>query len=92
VKGAIGYLKQQQQRRQIENPVGYLYEAIASGWNVSVVRESIVPERFNEWFESMKKQGLVVAAMAIDGIHHTLHTQQGWISTEKLMQTDLENC
>jgi hypothetical protein len=85
VKGAIDYLKQQQQQRQIENPVGYLYEAIVQGWSVSVVQESIVPEGFNEWFEQMKKQGLVLAAMAIEGVHHTWHSQLGWVQTRQLM-------
>jgi hypothetical protein len=86
VKGAIDYLKQQQQKRRIKNPAGYLYEAIVQEWNVSVVRESIVPEGFSEWFESMKKQGLVLAAMTIEGVHHTWHCQLGWVPTEQLMQ------
>jgi|GEM_PF-4161382 len=40
----------------------------------------------------MKRQGLVVAAMEIDGIHHTLHSRQGWIPTHQLMQRRFEDC
>ncbi|MEP1080043.1 hypothetical protein NDI52_32270 [Leptolyngbya sp. PL-A3] len=87
VEGAIAYLQHQQQKRKIENPVGYLYEAIGSGWNLPVSEtSSIVPQGFNEWFNEARSQGLVVAAMAIDGIHYTLHTQKGWIPTVQLMQ------
>jgi hypothetical protein len=86
VKGAIGYLKQQQQKHRIDNPVGYLYEAIVQGWSGTVEKDSILPDGFNEWFESMKKQGLVLAAMAIDGIHHTWDVQLGWVPTKQLMQ------
>lgn len=88
VRGAIDYLKFQQGRRFIQNPVGYLYEAIVSGWNLSTPSLSVSapPAGFNEWFDRAKTQGWVVAAMTIDGVHHTLHTQQGWIPTEQLMQ------
>jgi hypothetical protein len=90
VKEAIAYLQYQQQKRQIQNPIGYLYEAIVSGWNLSIARPisiSMLPEGFNEWFDEMKRQGQVAAAMTIDGVHHTLHNQQGWVPTEQLMRS-----
>jgi hypothetical protein len=90
VKEAIAYLQHQQQKRQIQNPIGYLYEAIVSGWNLSIARPisiSMLPEGFNEWFDEMKRQGQVAAAMTIDGVHHTLHNQQGWVPTEQLMRS-----
>ncbi|MBD2024193.1 hypothetical protein [Leptolyngbya sp. FACHB-711] len=86
VKPAIAYLRQQQQKRQIKNPMGYLYEAIVKGWNVQIEKHSILPKGFNEWFDYMKRQGLVIAATTIDGIHHTLHIQQGWIPTMEAMR------
>ena len=86
VQPAIDYLNHQQQKRQINNPVGYLYQAIVEGWNLQVKKNSILPKGFNEWFEQMKHQGLVVAAMTIDGIHHTLHIQQEWVPTAELME------
>jgi hypothetical protein len=88
VRGAIEYLRFQQGRRSIHHPVGYLYEAIVSGWNLSTPSPSVSapPAGFNEWFDRAKTQSWVVAAMTIDGVHHTLHTQQGWVPTEQLMQ------
>ena len=87
VRPAISYLQYQQQRQVIENPVGYLYEALTEGWDLSVPQAgSAVPIGFSQWFDQAKAQGLVLAAMAIDGVHHTLHTEQGWIPTERLMQ------
>jgi hypothetical protein len=32
---------------------------------------------FNTRFDRMKKQELVLAAMAIEGVHHTWHSQLG---------------
>jgi hypothetical protein len=47
VEGVIQYFKQQQQRRKIENPIGYLYTAIVEGWQLSVASErSAVPQGF----------------------------------------------
>jgi hypothetical protein len=86
VQSAISYLKHQQQKRQIHNPVGYLYEAISSGWNLRVDQSPTVPMGFSQWFNQAKAQGLVVAAMTINGIHYTLHVQQGWLPTAKLMK------
>jgi len=87
VEGAIAYLQHQQQKRRIENPVGYLYEAIVSGWTLTVLQTpSIVPPGFNEWFNKARAEGLVVAAMAIDGVHHTLHREMGWIPTVQLIE------
>jgi hypothetical protein len=87
VEGAIAYLQHQQEKRRIENPVGYLYEAIVSGWTLPVSQNpSIVPPAFSEWFNRARVEGLVVAAMVIDGVHHTLHSQQGWMPTVQLMQ------
>jgi hypothetical protein len=87
VKGAIAYLQHQQQKRTIENPVGYLYEAIVSGWALPVSQTpAIVPHGFNEWFNGARAQGLVMAAMAIDGVHHTLHREMGWMPTVQLME------
>jgi len=78
VEGAIAYLQHQQQKRRIENPVGYLYEAIVSGWNLSVTQtSSILPDGFNAWFNQARQDGRVLAAMVIDGVHHTLHVQGG---------------
>ncbi|MEP1079572.1 hypothetical protein NDI52_29625 [Leptolyngbya sp. PL-A3] len=86
----ITYLQQQQQKRKIENLVGYLYEAIVSGWNLPASQtSSIVPQGFNEWFNGARAQGLVLAAIASDGVHYTLHIQQGWIPTTQLMQESL---
>ncbi|MBD2153087.1 hypothetical protein [Leptolyngbya sp. FACHB-16] len=87
VEGAIAYLQHQQEKRKIENPVGYLYEAICSGWALPVSHASaIVPQGFNEWFNRARAEGLVVAAMTIEGVHHTLHAQRGWMPTVQLMQ------
>ena len=87
VKPAISYLQYQQQRQEIENPVGYLYQALTAGWELSVSQAgSAVPIGFRQWFDQAKAQGLVLAAMAIDGVHHTLHVEKGWMPTERLMQ------
>jgi hypothetical protein len=93
VQPAIDYLNHQQQKRQIKNSVGYLYQAIVESWNLAVPQATLavsakqhVPAGFSEWFDQMKAQGLVVAATTVDGIHHTLHTQQGWIPTVLAMQ------
>lgn len=85
VQPAIDYLNHQQPKCQINNPVGYLYEVIFEGWNLAVP-QAIVPAGFSEWFDQMKAQGVVVAATAIDGMHHTLHIQQGWVPTAELME------
>lgn len=86
VQSAIDYLNHQQEKQPIKNPVGYLYQAIVEGWNLMVEKNSILPKGFNEWFDQMKAQGLVVAAMAIGGVHHTLHVIEGWQPTQQLMQ------
>lgn len=93
VIGAIRYLQQQQRRRQIENPGGYLYRAIIEGWQVSQQegaipfqgRDAIAPIGFKVWFDQMQEKGLVLAATTIDGVHHTLHVEQGWVPTCQLM-------
>ncbi len=87
VKPAITYLRQQQQKRQIKNPVGYLYEAIVQGWELSIAEscEAIVPAGFSQWFERARAQGLVIAATTIDRVHYTLHVKRGWIPTSKIM-------
>lgn len=85
VQPAIDYLQHQQQKRQIKNPVGYLYQAIVEHWNLAIP-QALVPAGFSEWFDQMKRQGLVVAAMVIDGVHNTLHVTEGWQSTQQLMQ------
>jgi len=90
VKPAIAYLQSQQQRRAIENPVGYLYQALTEGWELSIPQAgSIVPIGFTQWFDQAKAQGLVLAAMAINGVHHTLHIERGWIPTEQLMKATM---
>jgi len=87
VRPAIAYLQYQQQRRAIENPLGYLYQALTEGWELSVSQAgSAVPIGFTHWFDQAQAQGLVLAAMAIGGVHHTLHIEKGWIQTEQLMQ------
>ena len=87
VQPAIAYLQYQQKRGTIENLVGYLYEALTEGWDLSVpLAGAAVPIGFRQWFDQAKAQGLVLAAMAIDGVHHTLHIEKGWIPTERLMQ------
>jgi len=87
VEGAIAYLQYQQQKRTIENPVGYLYEAIVSGWTLPVSQSpSIVPPGFNEWFNKARERGLVLASMMISGTHHVLHFEKGWLPTMQLMQ------
>jgi hypothetical protein len=95
VQPAIDYLSQQQQKHQIKNPVGYLYEAIVEGWNLAVPQATLavsakqhVPAGFSEWFDQMRVKGLVVAATMIEGVHHTLHIQKGWVPTVKLMKLD----
>jgi hypothetical protein len=87
VKGAIDYLKHQQSKRAIANPVGYLYQAIVSGWDLSLPETSmpVVPIGFKEWFDQAKEQGRVIAATTFDGVHHTLHTDKGWVPTSELM-------
>ena len=85
---AIDYLHYQRQRRHIHNPVGYLYEAIASGWKLAIPQPSTpeLPAGFGQWFEEARDKGQVLAAMAIGGIHHTLHVELGWIPTAHGMQ------
>jgi hypothetical protein len=87
VKGAIAYLKYQQSKRGITNPVGYLYQAIVSGWELAIAEPtlSVVPVGFKEWFDQAKAQGIVVAATTIEGVHHTLHVERGWVMTTELM-------
>ncbi|MBD1851696.1 hypothetical protein H6F87_17020 [Cyanobacteria bacterium FACHB-502] len=88
VKPAIAYLRHQQQKRQIKNPVGYLYEAIVQGWelNMDEASEAGVPAGFSQWFDRARVQGLVIAATMIERVHHTLHIQQGWIPTMEAMR------
>jgi hypothetical protein len=86
VKGAIDYLKHQQSKRAIANPIGYLYEAIVSGWDLSIAQPSGLPDGFNQWFQQMKEQGLVLAAMMDNDIHYTLHRDLKWVTTQQLMQ------
>ncbi|WP_088889825.1 hypothetical protein [Leptolyngbya ohadii] len=87
VKPAIVYLRHQQQKRQIKNPVGYLYEAIVQGWELTAESsEAGVPVGFSQWFDRARAQGLVIAATTIEGVHHTLHIQQGWIPTMEAMR------
>ena len=91
VEVAIAYLQHQQQKRKIENPVGYLYEAIVSGWALSVSQTTpILPEGFNEWSDQVRAQGLVIASMMIDGIHHVLHAKNRWLPTIQMMQEKFE--
>jgi hypothetical protein len=93
VPAAIAYLQHQQQHHSIRNPIGYLHQAILQGWNLSVAsfHTSLLPTGFNVWFDWAKTQGLVVAATTNDGVHHTLHAQQGWVPTEQLMQQILRS-
>ena len=88
VMEAIDYLNYQRQRRHIHNPVGYLYEAIASGWNISIPGSgtSRLPAGFSKWFSVAKAQGRVLAATMIDRVHHTLHVELGWLPTEQVMR------
>ncbi|HEY9909069.1 MAG TPA: hypothetical protein V6D18_15850 [Thermosynechococcaceae cyanobacterium] len=88
VQPALRYLNHQQQRRTILNPVGYLYQAITQAWNIALP-DPVTPVGFREWFDRTKEQGLVVAAMTIEGVHHTLHIQQGWVPTVQLMEMNL---
>jgi hypothetical protein len=87
LKGAIEYLKYQQSKRAIKNPVGYLYEAIVSGWDLSLLESPmpVVPIGFKEWFDQAQAQGRAIAATTFDGVHHTLHTDKGWVPTSELM-------
>jgi hypothetical protein len=88
VQPAIQYLKHQQQKRTIQNPAGYLYQAIVEGWEVeSSEFLGIIPDHFHAWYNRAKAAGLVIAATTIDSIHHTLHVQQGWVQTHQLMQS-----
>ena len=87
VRPSIAYLQHQQQRQVIENPVGYLYQALTKGWDLSIPQVgSAVSIGFRQWFDQAKAQGLVLAAMEIDGVHHTLHVEKGWVPTERLIQ------
>lgn len=86
VQPAIAYLQHQRQRRSLQNPMGYLYKAITVGWDLIISEPSVTPFGFNKWFEWAKMQGWVIAATAIDNVHHTLHVQRGWLPTEQIMQ------
>ncbi len=86
VQPAIAYLRQQQQRHPIQNPVGYLYRAIVEGWNLPQPSDAATPAGFREWFDQAKAQGLVIAATIIDGVHQTLQVQQGWMPTVQVMR------
>lgn len=88
VKPAISYLQHQQKRRTIQNPAGYLYQAILEGWTLLTPHSlpSSLPTGFHAWFDWARANGLVVAATDIGGIHHTLHAEHGWLPTRLLMQ------
>lgn len=87
IEFAIVYLRYQQQKRQIKKLVGYLYEAIVQGWELTAESsEAGVPVGFSQWFDRARAQGLVIAATTIEGVHHTLHIQQGWIPTMEAMR------
>ena len=89
VQPAIVYLRHQQQRRAIQNPVGYLYQAIVEGWNLPQPSDTATPAGFRDWFDQAKAQGLVIAATIIDGVHQTLQVQQGWMPTVQVMQQQI---
>ena len=93
VLAAIAYLQHQQQHHSIRNPIGYLQQAITQGWSLSIAASATpaLPTDFNAWFDWAKAQGLVLAATTIDGVHHTLHVQQGWVPTGQLMQQILRS-
>ena len=84
---AIDYLNYQRQRQHIRNPARYLYEAIVENWDLSTAgpRASILPAGFRQWFDKARREGQVIAATVIDGIHHTLHVEKGWVPTEHLV-------
>lgn len=88
VQAAILYLRYQQQQRQIQNPTGYLYQAIVAGWDLTIPKSSasIVPAGFSKWFDWAKAQGWVIAATIIGSTHYTLHIKRGWLPTEQVMQ------
>ncbi len=88
VQPAIIYLRHQQQRHPIQNPVGYLYRAIVEGWNLPLPQpaETVMPAGFREWFDWAKAIGLAIAATVVEGVHQTLHVEDGWLPTELLMQ------
>ncbi|PSB14329.1 hypothetical protein C7B65_26585 [Phormidesmis priestleyi ULC007] len=48
VQPAIVYLRHQQQRRAIQNPVGYLYRAIVEGWNLPQPSDAATPAGFRD--------------------------------------------
>ncbi len=87
VQPAIVYLRHQQ-RRAIQNPVGYLYQAIVEGWNLPLPQpaETVMPAGFREWFDWAKATGLAIAATVMEGVHQTLHVENGWLPTDLLMQ------
>ncbi|MBD2096529.1 hypothetical protein H6F90_15425 [Trichocoleus sp. FACHB-591] len=88
VPAAIAYLQHQRQHHSIRNPMGYLHQAILQGWNpcITTSATSALPAGFNVWFDWAKTQGRVLAATTINGVHHALHVQQGWVPTKQLMQ------
>jgi hypothetical protein len=88
VQAALSYLNQQQQKRPIKNPAGYLYEAIIQGWSLSASEPSgtVTPAGFTQWFDQARAQGLVIGATTINGVHHTLHAEHEWIPTTQMMQ------
>ena len=88
VQPAIAYLRHQQQRHPIQNPVGYLHRAIVEGWNIRLPQpaETVMPAGFREWFDWAKAIGLAIAATVMEGVHQTLHVEDGWLPTELLMQ------
>lgn len=89
VQPAIVYLRHQQQRRAIQNPVGYLYRAIVEGWNLPQSSDAATPAGFRDWFDQAKAQGLVVAATIINGVHQTLQVKHGWMPTVQVMQQQI---
>ena len=89
VQPSIVYLRHQQQRRAIQNPVGYLYRAIVEGWNLPKSADAATPAGFRDWFDQAKAQGLVIAATIIGGVHQTLQVKQGWMPTVQAMQQQI---
>lgn len=86
VKQGIEVLRQRLASGKVNNPAGFLTEAIRQGWSVkSAIAHSTTPKNtsspippdFNEWFDLAKSFGLV-SASTMDGRELMVLTRSGW--------------
>jgi len=83
VEAAMQALREAQSRNAVNNPNGWLYQAITEAWqpNESLQNNSELAQ-FNEWWPEARKQGLVIASEQRNGVLYVCTANQDWISFE----------